>query len=43
MKPTESLVWLVVVLAVAATVVFLWDTLTHVYIQEHQTIWEDDP
>ncbi len=43
MKPTESLVGLVVVLAVSAAVVFLWDTLTHVYIHEHQIIWEDGP
>ncbi len=43
MKPIERLVGLMVVLAVAAAVVFFWDTLTHVYIQEHQTIWEDSP
>jgi hypothetical protein len=43
MKPIESLVGLVVVLAVAAAVVFFWDTLTHVYMQDHQIIWEESP
>ena len=43
MKPIESLIGLIVVLAVAAAVVFFWDTSSHVYLQEHQIIWEDNP
>lgn len=39
----EGLVGLIVVLIVAGAVVFFWDTLTHVHIQEHQLIWEDSP
>lgn len=38
----EGLVGLLVVLAVAVAVVFFWDTITHVYMQDHVTTFEGE-